>query len=153
MTCAISAGMRRLRASGAALVLAMLAGPAPLLAAGDGPIADPKLWCDDAAKMIADKDTEKFFDSFVFASGHLVDRPTVEQAFAGLAPALTREGESLSHSFLLEKDYGEAFSRVWFLVQFDNGLLFMRCEGARRGKGWTIISVVYDNKSNAVFLP
>ncbi len=153
MTCAISAGMRRLGASGAALVLAMLAGLAPSLAARDGPVADPKLWCGEAAKMIADKDTEKFIDSLVFASNRLIDRPRAAQAFAALAPALAREGEALSHSFLLEKDYGEAFSRVWFLVQFDNGLLFMRCEGAKRGKGWIISSVTYDDKSNDVNLP
>ena len=55
MTCMTSACFGRLRAFGAALVLAMLAGPAPSPAAGDGPIADPKIWCGDVARLIADR--------------------------------------------------------------------------------------------------
>jgi hypothetical protein len=151
---AMSACMRRLGASAGALVLAMLAGPAASpAAAGDGPVADPKLWCGNAAKMIGDKDTEKFMDSFVFASNRLIERANVAQAFAALAPALAREGEFIASDFLAEKTYGESFSRVWFLIQFDNGLLFLRCEGAKRGKGWIIYSVTYDSAANNVNLP
>ncbi len=153
MMVAMSAGQRRSRAFGAALAAAMLAGPTPSAAAGDGPIADPKIWCGDAAKLIADKDTEKFIDSFVFASGYLVDRPSVAQAFAALAPALTQEGAALPPEFLLEKNYGDSFSRVWFLLQFEKGILFLRCEGAKRGKSWIIISVSYDSASTNIALP
>ena len=134
-------------------MLALLAAPAPSLAAADGPIADPKIWCGEAAKAISDKDTEKFIDSFVFAAGRLIDRPSAAQAFAALGPALARGGEALSTSFLQEKTYGDSFSQVWFLLQFDSGPLFMRCEGAKRGKGWIIISVTYDNQSDKVHLP
>jgi hypothetical protein len=149
----ISAGVGRLWAFGAALGLAISAAPSPSLATADGPIADPKIWCGEAAKTISDKDTEKFIDSFVFAAGHLIDRPTAAQAFAALGPALAREGEALSPSFLLEKAYGDSFSRTWFLIQFENGPLFMRCEGIKRGKGWLINSVIYNNESDKVSLP
>lgn len=150
----ISSCMTRLRGSIAALIFGMLGGLVPLVAlAADGPIADPKLWCGNAAKMIADKNTEGFIDSFVFASGRLIDRPIVEQVFAALAPALAREGEALWYDFLLQKDYGDVLSRVWFLVHFENGLLFLRCEAAKRGNGWLIFSVNYDSRSDNVSLP
>jgi hypothetical protein len=132
----------------------MLGWLTPLVAlAADGPIADPKLWCSKAAEMIAEKNTEGFIDSFVFASDRLIDRPTVEQVFAALGPALAREGEALWHNFLVQKDYGDVLSRVWFLVQFENGLLFLRCEAAKRGNGWLIFSVNYDSRSDNVGLP
>jgi hypothetical protein len=116
----MSTRVRRLRACGAAFVLATSAGLIPSLAvAADGPIADTKVWCGEAAKMIGDKDTQKFFDSFVFASGGLIDRPSVEQAFASLPPALSREGAFISGDFLVEKAYGETLSRAWFLIQFE----------------------------------
>jgi hypothetical protein len=153
MMCVVSAYIGRLRDAGAALVVGMFAAVPSLAHAAEGPLADPKVWCGSAAKMIADKDTDGFIDSFVFASDRLVDRPSVEQAFAALAPALAREGEALSHSFLTRKDYGEAFSRVWYLVQFEKGLIFLRCEGAKRGAAWFIFSVTYDSASNAVNLP
>jgi hypothetical protein len=149
----ISAGMGRLSALGAALVLAISVAPAPAPAAADGPIADPKIWCGEAARAISDKETEKFIDSFVFAAGHLIDRPAAAQAFAALGPALVREGEALSPSFLLEKAYGDSLSRVWFLIQFQNGPIFLRCEAAKRGKGWIIISLTYDSESDKVHLP
>jgi hypothetical protein len=149
----VSTCIFRLRGS-LALVLAILGGQAPSVAlAADGPIADPKLWCGNAAEMIADKNTEGFIDSFVFASGRLIDRPTVEQVFASLAPALAREGEALGHDFLLQKDYGDVLSRVWYLVQFENGLIFLRCEAAKRGNGWLVFSVNYDSRSDNVSLP
>src|SRR5215813_9051228 len=153
MMVAMSAGQRRSLVFGAALAAATLAAPAPSPAAGDGPIADPKIWCGDVAQFIANKDTEKFIDSFVFGSGYLVDRPSVAQAFAALAPALTQEGTGLPPEFLLEKNYGETFSRVWFLVAFEKGFLFLRCEGVKRGKGWIINSVTYDSTSSNVALP
>jgi len=150
----MSTRVRRLRACGAAFVLATSAGLIPSLAvAADGPIADTKVWCGEAAKMIGDKDTQKFFASFVFASGGLIDRPSVEQAFASLPPALSREGAFISGDFLVEKAYGETLSRAWFLIQFENGLLFLRCEGAKRGNGWIIVNVTYDNQADNVRLP
>jgi len=149
---AIYACMGRLWIAGATLIMAMAAAMMPA-AAGDGPIADLKIWCGDAAKMIADKDTDKFFDSFVFASGHLVDRPTVAQAFSSLAPGLARQGDAVSESFLLQKDYGDSFSRVWFLVQYEKGNLFLRCEGAKRGEGWIVNSFIYNSEASKVDLP
>lgn len=148
--------MRLLQVCHVALVVGVIAGLVPAAspeAAPEGPITDTKVWCGNAAKLLGDKDAEKFMDDFVFASGHLVDRATVAQVFGSLAPALAREGAFLSSDFLIEKKYGDSFSRVWFLIHFENGLLFLRCEGARRGKGWIINSVTYDSVANNVNLP
>jgi len=136
------------------LFVAIIAAFCPCNAtAANGPIADPKKWCGDAAEMIANGAIDKFFDAFVFAGGGLVDRPTVAQGFSSLQPFLARVGGSRSQDFLRETDYENAFSRVWYLVQFDRGVLFLRCEAARYGDAWILTSFSYDSNSEKVGLP
>jgi len=146
--------IRRLGRLAPVLIIGILAtfGPSKSIAA-DGPIADPKKWCGDVAGMIADGAVDKFFDAFRFATGGLVDRPTIAQGFASLQPSLAREGAARSHDFIREIDYEQAFTRIWYLLQFDRGFLFLRCEAARFGNAWIITEFTYADDAEKIGLP
>jgi len=71
--------MRRMCASGTTVALAMTIASAPSLAAADGTVTDPKIWCGEAAKTMAGKDAEKLIDSVASAAGNLTDRHSLAQ--------------------------------------------------------------------------
>jgi len=146
--------IRRLGRHAPVLIIGILATISPSKSiAANGPIEDPKKWCGDTAEMIADGAVDKLFDAILLASGNLVDRPTIAQDFSSLQPALARLGPSRSHDFLHETDYEQAYTRIWYLVQFDKGFIFVRCEAAKYGDAWILSSFYYNNSPDKVGLP
>ena len=122
-------------------------------AAMDSTIEDPKQWCGAVAQLVGDKATDKLLDVIVAAAGGLTDRASMEQATAALPRLLAREGAFRLQDFLLRRDYGSSFSRIWFLVVFETGPVFIRCDVMKVGTNWTLQGFSFNTNADAAGLP
>jgi hypothetical protein len=119
----------------------------------DQPILDPKSWCNDAAQLIATKETEELIDVFVAGTRGRSQREIVAQSFGGLAPMLAREGRFHSSDLFAEKRYGQSYSRFWYLLLFDNGPISARCEAMKYEDSWAISSINLQTEPDKINLP
>ena len=117
------------------------------------PIVDPKQWCGDEAQLVGDKDFDKMLDAAVAASGGLIDEENAAQLFAQLAPLLKREGALRLNEFLLQQDYGKSFTRIWYLVFFDTGPIFIRCDMINLGTSWIVQGLSFQSTADGIRLP
>jgi hypothetical protein len=126
----------------------------PLRSAGmESTIEDPKQWCGAVAQLVGAKASDKVVDVIVAAAGGLTDRPSMELATAALPRLLAREGAFRLQDFLLKRDYGSSFSRIWFLVVFETGSVFIRCDVIKVGTNWTLQGFSFNTNADAAGLP
>jgi hypothetical protein len=122
-------------------------------AAGDGTIADPKQWCADFSQKVADKDNEGMLDLMVAGAIAPLGKADAAQAFSAMPPLLAREGAFHSTTFLLERDYGSSLVRLWYMVLFENGPVFVRCEAAKIADKWALLGVYFQTSPADINLP
>jgi hypothetical protein len=141
-----------------ALVVALIGAPLiapPWLSAGaaDGPISDPKEWCGELTQAIAEKNTDKMLD--MLASGAIIhiEKLDAAQALSAIRTLLPREGEFRSSDFLFEQHYGQSFARFWYIVVFEKGVLFIRCEAIRSGQSWGVLGLSFETSADGIKLP
>jgi hypothetical protein len=126
---------------------------APRSAGMESTIEDPKQWCGAVAQLVGAKASDEVVDAIVAAAGGLTDRPSMELATAALPRLLAREGAFRLQDFLLKRDYGSSFSRIWFLVVFETGSVFIRCDVIKVGTNWTLQGFSFDTNADAAGLP
>src|SRR5262249_50044160 len=121
--------------------------------AGDGTISDPKSWCEQVAQTVADKDNDKMMDIFVAATMTPVSKADAAQGFSAIPSLLAREGNFRLTDFLAEKDYGTSLVRLWYMVLFDNGPVFMRCELIKPTGKWAVHGVFFQTDLTKIDIP
>src|SRR5258708_3477283 len=81
---------------GAALAVAMLTLACSIPHAAADNVSDPKRWCDDATKLVADKSILELIDRMAGDSNGWLEKSVAAQYLAGLSPVLSRAGKNLS---------------------------------------------------------
>jgi hypothetical protein len=135
------------------MTLVLISWAASCSAASDGTISDPKLWCEQFAQTIADKDNDKMLEVFLAATMTPVAKADAAQGFSAIPPLLAREGEFRLTDFLAERDYGKSLVRLWYMVLFDHGPVFMRCELVKPVEKWAVHGVFFQTDLKQIDLP
>ena len=138
---------------GAALAVAMLTLACSIPHAAADNVSDPKRWCDDATKLVADKSILELIDRMAGDSNGWLEKSVAAQYLAGLSPVLSRAGKNLSSDLLAERRYGEALARFWYILVFEKGAFYFRCEAIKYGDHWVPVGVHFQSDPSLVGLP
>jgi|KBSSwiStaDraftv2_1062776.scaffolds.fasta_scaffold1289490_1 hypothetical protein len=116
-------------------------------------ITDPRQWCDDATRLLADKSVVELIDKLANDSNGWSEKSLVAEHMAGLGPILTRAGRLVSHDFLAERRYGDVLVRLWYLLVFEKGAMYFRCEVIKFKDHWTPDGFRFESEPEKIGLP
>ena len=73
--------------------------------------------------------------------------------FAGIAAAIKGAGAHLSTDVIAEKRTGDILNQFWFLLAFQHGISFVRCDMVKINNAWIVDGVDIQSDANKVGLP
>ena len=143
--------MSRLFGAAVAVVAVTLARSIPVAEAEV--VSDPRQWCDDATRLLGDKSVVELIDRLANDSNGWSEKSVVAEHLAGLGPILARMGKLVSHDFLAERRYGDVLVRLWYLLVFEKGALYFRCEVIKFKDHWTPDGFRFESEPERIGLP
>jgi hypothetical protein len=135
------------------IALALIVFAQPAAAASDGTISDPRQWCGEFTQTVADKNTDKMLDMLVAGAMATTAKLDVAQGFSSIPPLLARAGQFRSSEFLLERAYGKSLVRLWYMLLFERGAVFVRCEEVKIAEKWAVLGVSFQTMPQGIDLP
>ncbi len=112
---------------------------------------DPKKWCSEISDALATRNVDAVPAMAIKASrGEMA--PANAAAFLGIKP-VTEAGDLRMNAFLMEKNYNDAFLKVWHLLIFGTTELFVRCTFFKEERGWMLFNLSFDTEESNIALP
>lgn len=112
---------------------------------------DPRKWCADVTDAVASRNVEA-------VPAMAIDGARGEMAAAGAAGFLgikpvTEAGDLRLNAFLTEKNYNDAYLKVWHLLMFGSTALYVRCTFIKDDEGWMLYNLSFDTDEANIALP
>lgn len=122
-------------------------------ASADDRIDDPKQWCTDFMAVLSRGVQDDIATMFVHGAGGRMPESAAQQYFAAIAAAVKAAGAHLSTDVIAERKSGSVVDQFWFMLAFQHGISFTRCDMVKVSNNWIIDGIDIQSDAGKVGLP